>query len=134
MAEGTQPTERSQALWAELPDQEAQRVARQTLLPGFGITEQVALRNTRVLVIGAGGLGCPLLQQIAAAGVGSIVIMDDDTVSWSNLHRQILFGAADVGKPKVLVAADRLRQLQPDIHVEAVTERFTADNALRYLE
>lgn len=124
----------SQQAWEALPRQEALRVARQTLLPGFGIEQQVSLHNTRVLVIGAGGLGCPLLQQIAAAGVGHIVIMDDDVVSWSNLHRQILFGADDVGQPKADVAARRLRQIQPGITVQAVTERFTAANALQQLE
>lgn len=118
---------------SQLPREELQRVARQTLLPGFGVAQQEALHGTHVFVIGAGGLGCPLMQQLAAAGVGEISVIDDDTVDITNIHRQILFGAGDVGRPKVEVAAERLRQLQPGIVVHAIRDRFSASNALEYL-
>lgn len=118
---------------SQLPREELHRVARQTLLPGFGIAQQEALHGTHVFVIGAGGLGCPLMQQLAAAGVGEISVIDDDTVDLTNIHRQILFGAQDVGRSKVEVAAEKLDQLQPGIVVHAIHDRLTADNAVDYL-
>ena len=118
---------------SQLPREELHRVARQTLLPGFGIAQQEALHGTHVFVIGAGGLGCPLMQQLAAAGVGEISVIDDDTVDLTNIHRQILFGAQDVGRSKVDVAAEKLDQLQPGIVVHAIHDRLTADNAVDYL-
>lgn len=118
---------------SQLPREELHRVARQTLLPGFGIAQQEALHATHVFVIGAGGLGCPLMQQLAAAGVGEISVIDDDTVDLTNIHRQILFGAQDVGRSKVDVAAEKLEQLQPGIVVHAIRDRLTADNAVDYL-
>ncbi|KQB86646.1 ThiF family adenylyltransferase [Corynebacterium lowii] len=117
---------------AVLPVEELRRVARHLALPGFGMEEQERLHASRVLVIGAGGLGCPLLQSLAAAGLGHIVLLDDDVVDLSNIHRQILFGASDVGRPKVEVAAARLRELQPGISVEARQERLDNTNALDY--
>ena len=118
---------------SQLPREELHRVARQTLLPGFDIAQQEALHGTHVFVIGAGGLGCPLMQQLAAAGVGEISVIDDDTVDLTNIHRQILFGAQDVGRSKVDVAAEKLEQLQPGIVVHAIHDRLTADNAVDYL-
>lgn len=118
---------------SQLPHDELHRVARQTLLPGFGIAQQEALHATHVFVIGAGGLGCPLMQQLAAAGVGEISVIDGDTVDLTNIHRQILFGAQDVGRSKVEIAAEKLEQLQPGIVVHAIRDRLTADNALDYL-
>ena len=118
---------------SQLPREELHRVARQTLLPGFGIAQQEALHGTHVFVIGAGGLGCPLMQQLAAAGVGEISVIDDDTVDLTNIHRQILFGTQDVGRSKVDVAAEKLEQLQPGIVVHAIRDRLTADNAVDYL-
>lgn len=102
-------------------------------LPGFGLEQQQRLHSAHVLVIGAGGLGCPVMQTLAATGVGSITVFDDDVVSVSNIHRQILFGAADVGRKKVEVAAERLAQLQPGIEVRAVDARLTEDNILAAL-
>lgn len=113
-----------------LSDQELRRTARQLALPGFGIEQQTRLQQSHVLVIGAGGLGCPGMQSMAAAGIGRITVIDDDTVDLSNIHRQILFGAADQGRPKVEVAAERLRQLQPEIQVTPLMQRLTADNAV----
>lgn len=118
---------------SQLPTSELRRVARHLNLPGFGIQQQQRLHAAHVLVIGAGGLGCPALQQLAAVGVGTITIMDDDTVDITNIHRQILFGASDVGKPKVDIAAERIRDLQPGISIRAVRERITPANALEVL-
>ena len=111
-------------------DSELRRVARQLALPGYGIPQQQALHDAHVLVIGAGGLGCPAMQSLASAGVGHITVIDDDTVDLSNIHRQILFGASDVGRVKVEVAAERLRELQPGIEVTARNERLTVSNAV----
>ena len=116
-----------------LPTSELARTARQLNLPGFGIEQQERLRGAHVLVIGAGGLGCPVMQTLAATGVGTITVVDDDVVSLSNIHRQILFGASDVGRKKVDVAAARLRELQPDITVHAVDGRLTEDNIVESL-
>lgn len=113
-----------------MQDSELRRVARHLNLPGFGLEQQEALHNAHVLVIGAGGLGCPALQQMAAVGIGEITLMDDDTVDITNIHRQILFGAEDVGKPKVEVAAERARALQPGIRIHALKERLTPENAV----
>lgn len=111
-------------------EQELRRVARQLSLPGFGLAQQERLHGANVLVIGAGGLGCPLLQSLAGAGVGRLSIIDDDVVDLSNIHRQILFGASDEGKPKVEVAAARLRELQPGIGITALRARLDVHNAL----
>ena len=117
-----------------LPHDELKRTARQMNLPGFGPEQQQRLHDAHVLVIGAGGLGCPIMQTLAATGVGHITVWDDDTVDLTNIHRQILFGASDVGRRKVDVAAERLRALQPDIQVTAVFGRLSPDNFLEALE
>ena len=113
---------------------ELRRIARQLNLPGFGMAQAGRLADARVLVVGAGGLGCPAMQSLAAVGLGNIRLYDDDTVDLSNIHRQILFGTDDVGRRKVDAAADRLRQLQPGIAVEAVHARLTPDNILAALD
>ncbi|MDY3127798.1 MAG: ThiF family adenylyltransferase [Corynebacterium sp.] len=109
---------------------ERERIARQLALPGFDLEQQERLSAARVLIVGAGGLGCPVIQQLAAAGVGAIEIWDDDTVDISNIHRQILFGADDVGKPKATLAAERARKLQPDCASVGVVERLTPANVI----
>lgn len=89
--------------------EELMRYDRQMILPGFGKAKQLLLRNAKVLVIGAGGLGCPVLSYLAAAGVGNIGVVDFDKIELSNLHRQFLFTHSDVGKQKSTVAVEKLR-------------------------
>lgn len=110
--------------------EEQVRTARHLALPGFTAESQRRLHHSHVLIVGAGGLGCPIMQSLAAVGVGTMTIIDDDTVSLSNLHRQILFGVADCGQPKVDVAARRLREIQPSITLHCRNERLTEDNAI----
>lgn len=106
------------------------RFARQIALPGFGIAGQDRLAAARVLVIGAGGLGSTVIPTLAGAGVGTIGIIDDDSVETSNLHRQLVHGTADVGRPKVDSAADRVAAIAPDVAVVRHAERLSAANAL----
>ena len=106
-----------------------ERYHRQIILKDFGETGQQKLLAAKVLVVGAGGLGCPALQYLTAAGVGTIGIVDHDVVSLSNLHRQTLYSVDDIGKFKVQRAATQLRKLNPDINIECHNERLTARNA-----
>ena len=114
----------------DLTNDEFARYARHLSLSGFGLPAQESLKRARVLVIGAGGLGCPALLYLAAAGVGRIDVLDADRVDVSNLQRQVLFTSDDVGQLKVGVAARRLRALNPHIHIVPWAERFTRINAL----
>lgn len=114
--------------FVSLPHREQRRTARHLNLPGFGPSQQQRLHDARVLVVGAGGLGCPAMQSLASAGVGTIVLYDDDTVDVTNLHRQILFSAEDVGRAKVDAATDALQRIQPDIEVETHQYRLDANN------
>ncbi|MCB0643088.1 MAG: molybdopterin-synthase adenylyltransferase MoeB [Phaeodactylibacter sp.] len=109
---------------------EIQRYARHLNLPGFGLEQQKQLKAGKVLVVGAGGLGCPILQYLAAAGVGRIGIIDHDVVDRSNLHRQILYTEADVGRPKAEVAAERVQALNPHTEVDCFTTGLSSGNAL----
>jgi len=102
---------------------------RQIILPELGITGQEKLKAASVLMIGAGGLGCPVLQYLVAAGVGHIGIVDDDVVDISNLHRQILYSIADVGKPKAETAKQKLEWLNPFVKLTAYEERLSTNNA-----
>lgn len=102
---------------------------RQIILKEFGETAQQKLLNAKVLVIGAGGLGCPALQYLAAAGVGSIGIIDFDVVTITNLHRQILFSTNDIGKQKAATAAIKLEQLNTEIQIQAYNFQLTNKNA-----
>ena len=108
---------------------ELERYARHIVLRDIGGPGQQKLKAARVLVIGAGGLGAPLLQYLAAAGVGTIGIVDDDTVSLSNLQRQIIHGTPDMGRPKVDSAADAMARINPHVTIEAHATRVAADNA-----
>ena len=111
-----------------------ERYRRHLNLGELGVAGQRRLLEGRVLLVGAGGLGCPVAQYLAAAGVGAIGIVDDDVVDLSNLQRQVLYGTADVGRPKAEVAAERIRALNPDVELTLHRERLTSENALALLE
>lgn len=98
---------------------------RQMRLPDVGPTGQAALRKARVLVVGIGGLGCPVVQYLAAAGVGHLTLCDGDRVDASNLHRQVLFGANDVGKPKASLAASKVRTMTPFVEINGIDRKLT---------
>jgi sulfur-carrier protein adenylyltransferase/sulfurtransferase len=110
-----------------------ERYNRQVILKGFGLAAQQKLAEARVLVVGAGGLGCPALQYLAAAGVGTIGIWDDDIIELSNLHRQPLYTIDDIGKSKAMVAAERLGKLNPEITIHFHARRLTSLNGLEAL-
>ena len=105
------------------------RYHRQIILPEFGEEGQQKLLEAKILVIGAGGLGCPALQYLAAAGVGTIGIVDDDVVALNNLHRQVLYSVNDIGLSKAKRAAHILQQLNPEIKIISYNERLTTKNA-----
>ncbi|HET7042468.1 MAG TPA: molybdopterin-synthase adenylyltransferase MoeB [Gemmatimonadales bacterium] len=105
------------------------RYSRHLVLPGLGLAGQEKLKQARVLVVGAGGLGSPAALYLAAAGVGTIVLADPDRVDATNLQRQILHSADAVGRPKVESARERLADLNPHVQVEAIPERLTSANA-----
>jgi sulfur-carrier protein adenylyltransferase/sulfurtransferase len=107
-----------------------ERYHRQTILPGFGEKGQQKLLKAKVLVVGAGGLGCPVLQYLTAAGIGTIGVADDDVVALNNLHRQVLYSVNDIGLSKAERAADILCHLNPEIKIIPYNERLTTRNAL----
>lgn len=122
-------TERSRDT-TELTREELVRYNRQILLPQMGEDGQRTLKESRVLLVGAGGLGSPVALYLAAAGVGTIGLVDFDVVDLSNLHRQILHGSAGVGSSKIDSARDRLHDINPNVEVEAYETRFESGNAL----
>ena len=127
MATKTQvPTAQS----AGLSKQEILRYSRHLIMPEVGMEGQLKLKKAKVLCIGTGGLGAPLGLYLAAAGVGRIGLVDFDTVDFTNLQRQVLFGTSDVGRPKITAAADRLRNLNPEIQIDAYEAQLTSENAL----
>src|SRR5665213_3658693 len=113
-----------------LSDDELERYARHIVLREVGGVGQAKLKAARVLVIGAGGLGSPVILYLAAAGVGPIGINDDDAVSLSNLQRQIAHRTADISRPKTASASDAVRAINPGITVETHPVRLDASNAL----
>ena len=112
-----------------LTEPQIERYGRQILLDEIGGAGQAALLGARVGVVGAGGLGSPVVLYLAAAGVGHLTVIDPDTVALSNLHRQILHGTADLGRPKARRAAEAVAALNPEVRVDAVEGRLEADNA-----
>jgi molybdopterin/thiamine biosynthesis adenylyltransferase/rhodanese-related sulfurtransferase len=114
----------------ELSSDEILRYSRHLILPEVALEGQQRLKASRVLLIGAGGLGSPLALYLAAAGVGTIGLVDFDVVDVTNLQRQIVHGSKDVGRPKLESARDRLKDLNPHIHVEGYETRLTSENAL----
>lgn len=119
---------------AEIGPDSVDRHARQLKLPGVGLAGQRRLRNARVLIIGAGGLGSPVIFYLAAAGVGALGIVDDDVVEVSNLQRQILHRSADIAGLKASSAARAVKELDPGIQVQVITERFTESSASRIVQ
>lgn len=111
----------------------ANRYNRQIILSEVGPAGQHKLANAKVLVVGAGGLGCPILQYLAAAGIGTLGIIDFDVVEMSNLHRQMLFGTSSLGKNKAEAAKHRLEDLNPEISIIAYAEKLTHQNALELI-
>ena len=109
---------------------EIRRYSRHLILPEFGARGQKKLKAARVLVVGAGGLGSPAAMYLAAAGVGTLGLVDFDVVDLSNLQRQVLHGTSDVGRPKLDSAAERLRALNPEVNVQLHPLRLSAENAL----
>lgn len=112
-----------------LSSDELTRFARHIVLRHIGGPGQQRLRAARVLVVGAGGLGTPLLQYLTAAGTGTLGIVDDDTVSLSNLQRQVIHGHPDIGRPKVESAADAIRRIDPNAVIKPHPVRLSAANA-----
>ncbi|MFL5502188.1 MAG: molybdopterin-synthase adenylyltransferase MoeB [Gemmatimonadaceae bacterium] len=115
---------------SELTREELVRYSRHLLLPSVGEEGQRALKRSRVLLVGAGGLGSPVALYLAAAGVGNIGLVDFDRVDLSNLQRQILHGSAAIGSSKIGSARDRLRDINPNVHIESHETRLTSANAL----
>jgi adenylyltransferase/sulfurtransferase len=115
---------------APLHPAQYERYRRHLNLPDFGLEGQQRLLAGSVLLIGAGGLGCPLAQYLAAAGVGRLGLVDFDVVEVSNLQRQVLYGSADLGRPKVEVMKERIGAQNPDVKVQTFRERLTSENAL----
>jgi adenylyltransferase/sulfurtransferase len=115
---------------SELNREELVRYSRHILLPQVGVDGQRTLKKSRVLLIGAGGLGSPVTLYLAAAGVGTLGIVDFDTVDLSNLQRQILHGSSGIGGAKIDSAVDGVREINPNVNVEAYQTRLTSENAL----
>jgi sulfur-carrier protein adenylyltransferase/sulfurtransferase len=113
-----------------LSKEEVLRYSRHLIMPEVGMEGQLKLKQAKVLCIGTGGLGAPLGLYLAAAGVGRIGLVDFDTVDLTNLQRQVLFGTGDIGRPKIEAAAERLRDLNPQIQIDSFETRLTSENAL----
>ncbi|MBX2962896.1 MAG: ThiF family adenylyltransferase [Cyclobacteriaceae bacterium] len=114
----------------KLTPEELTRYSRQLVLKDFGLKNQEKLKQASVMVVGAGGLGSPALLYLAAAGIGTIGVVDFDIVQESNLHRQVLFSTEDIGKNKAITAEGHLRKLNPFVSVVPITEKITSKNAL----
>src|SRR5262245_34488142 len=115
---------------AELTKDEVARYSRHLIIPDVGMAGQKRLKNAKVLVIGAGGLGSPALLYLAAAGVGTLGIVEFDEVDESNLQRQVIHGQSDIGRPKGESARDSIREINPYVNVVIHNEALTNDNVL----
>jgi adenylyltransferase/sulfurtransferase len=113
-----------------LSPREARRYQKQIMIPGIGIKGQEKIKNASVLVIGAGGLGCPVLQYLSAAGVGKIGVAEFDTVNETNLQRQVLYGTDDIGKLKSIIAKNRLEHLNSNVAIEIINLKIDSFNSL----
>lgn len=114
-----------------LSDEELMRYSRQILMPSFDIAGQEKLKSARVLVVGAGGLGCPVALYLGAAGVGHLTLVDDDAIEVANLQRQIAFSQDQLGDGKAASLADRVRRINPLVSVEAIDHRLEGDGLVR---
>src|SRR5688500_13887234 len=112
-----------------LTDTQLERYARHIILREIGGAGQARLLQSHVAIIGAGGIGSPAIQYLAAAGVGQLTVIDDDAVALSNLQRQVLFATTDLDRPKAEAAREAIARLTPDVTVIPITQRVTADNA-----
>ena len=130
MSEGSITSVVPEERWGELNHDDLTRYSRQLLLSEIGIEGQRKLKGAKVLVVGTGGLGAPLALYLAAAGVGTLGLVDFDNVDISNLHRQIIHGTRDVNRPKVASARDRIRALNPLVNVVTYNEPLKSENAL----
>ncbi|MBV1918034.1 MAG: HesA/MoeB/ThiF family protein [Sphingomonadaceae bacterium] len=117
-----------------LPPDRLDRFARHIVLPELGGAGQVALAQSHVVLIGCGGIGCPALQYLAAAGIGQLTLIDSDVVEQSNLQRQTIFTPGHIGKPKAELAADWVRRFDPQLQTKAVVERIGTNNITPVLE
>ncbi|MFN2216061.1 MAG: molybdopterin-synthase adenylyltransferase MoeB [Anaerolineales bacterium] len=117
-----------------LSQKDYERYSRQLLIPEIGVTGQEVLKNSSVLIVGAGGLGSPVSLYLAGAGIGNIGIVDYDPVEISNLHRQVVHGTSSLGLPKVESAKSRLQELNPEININIFNEPFTSTNAMQIAE
>jgi molybdopterin/thiamine biosynthesis adenylyltransferase/rhodanese-related sulfurtransferase len=115
---------------AKLSKEEILRYSRHLIMPEVGMEGQLKLKQARVLCIGAGGLGAPLGLYLAAAGIGTLGLVDFDVVDFTNLQRQVTFGTSDVGRPKIAAAAERLRNMNPNIEIKTFETMLTSENAL----
>jgi len=118
----------------DLTVEEVRRYSRHLIIPDVGKTGQRRLKNARVLVVGAGGLGSPALLYLAAAGVGTLGVIDFDVVDESNLQRQIIHGQSDIGRPKAVSAMESIREVNPLVNVVLHEERLDSDNAMQIFE
>jgi molybdopterin/thiamine biosynthesis adenylyltransferase len=120
-------------IMSEFTKEELNRYHRQLMLPEIGLEGQTKLKNAKVLVVGAGGIGCPVLMYLCAAGVGTIGIIDFDKVELHNLHRQVLYSTVDVGKPKAEIAAERLKALNPNVSSLVFNEMLNKKNCTQLI-
>ena len=118
----------------KLTDQQLDRYARHIVLRDIGGAGQSKLLSSHVLLIGAGGIGCPAIQYLAAAGVGTISVVDDDVVSLSNLQRQVLYSATQIGAPKVVAASEAAVRLNPELEFRPLQHRITAETSAQMLK
>jgi adenylyltransferase/sulfurtransferase len=118
----------------DLTVEEVRRYSRHLIIPDVGKTGQRRLKNAKVLVVGAGGLGSPALLYLAAAGVGTLGVVDFDVVDESNLQRQIIHGQSDIGRPKAVSAMESIREVNPLVNVVLHEERLDSDNAMQIFE